>query len=259
MTDTAEASWPGNEGAGHGGRTAGLAAAGAISRCRQGDSFVRNCGGGAGWHVRPQGVRRSVGSCRSHSACARSGGCAGSGSRRGSGSLGRRPRRRPRRSRARAGRRGRARSTDRGSPGRWWRPHHPVYRPLPRGVDLVIGQDLLAGVDPQLPFGEPTGAQRGDGPGGLLRVGEDGDQESAGLEVQRAGGEVALAHVHRPDDVDLVAGHGCTGPPARTAATTSRMPCAESAAKPWSTSSASWIAPATVRCALLLDRAASLS
>ena len=39
--------------------------------------------------------------------------------------------------------------------------------------------------------------------------------------------------------VDLVAGHGCTAPPARTACTTSATPWAEAAAKVSSTSSAS--------------------
>src|SRR4051794_3962999 len=92
------------------------------------------------------------------------------------------------------------------------------------------------------PTRQPANPQRGHGPLDLVWVGQDGDQKASRLEAQqRPGGEVGLAHVHRPDDVDLVAGHGCTGPPARTAATTSATPWVEAVAKVSSSSSASWV------------------
>ena len=60
-----------------------------------------------------------------------------------------------------------------------------VVGPLERGdlsgeEPLVVVQDLLAGVDPQVAIGEPSFGQRGPGLLGPVSVLEDGDQESLG-------------------------------------------------------------------------------
>jgi hypothetical protein len=72
---------------------------------------------------------------------------------------------------------------------------------------LVVVQDLLAGVDPQVRLGEPGFGLRGPG---LLGVFEDGDQEPPRVEYQwpSTKGRVLVGHAHGPDNFVLI--HDCS-------------------------------------------------
>jgi hypothetical protein len=91
--------------------------------------------------------------------------------------------------------------------------HDPPGEAALGEVPLVFGQDLLAGVDPQVAIGESSRLQRRPGLLGVVVVLQDGDQESLGVEHQGPVGQrrVVVAQAHGPDNLGLLQGDHLLG------------------------------------------------